>query len=161
MNSQVKIRHVFFEDGPSDTRLKNPHRFLIPVDRWSPLPLTAVFFRLLKLPVLRFLVLLPDAVVKVARKPANNRLVSRIGPAKPSTRQSAENLVWTHNDDRLPHLRCLHRRNHRSAGSAVDDDIVFRLILGSACWNRKQKCKYRCKSWIDLHIHAKNPRNRS
>ena len=89
-----------------------------------PWPLLPYSSRLLPCPGVRRLVVLPDAVIKLARQPADHRLVAGVGPAQSAAGQTAQVLVRADHDHRLAHLLGLHGRGHAGGCSAVDDDVV-------------------------------------
>ena len=135
----AKFLHVILEHFLRRVRLENPHRPLLAIDRRRPLPLAAVLGLFLPLPHRLRVVVLPDAVVKVARQPADHRLVSRIGETEAPARQPAEMLVRADDHDRLSHLLRLHRGDHRGGRAPVDDDVVVRGRTGPGDENREQK----------------------
>ena len=106
-------------------RLEDPHRPLRAIDGRRPLALVAVLLALLPGPRARLVVVLPDAVIEVAREAADHRLVAGVGEAKPAAREPAEMLVRADDHDGLPHALRLDRRDHAGGGAAVDHEVEF------------------------------------
>ncbi len=104
-------------------RLEDPHRPLRTVDRRGALPLVAVLLTRLPGPRTRLLVVLPDAMIELAREATDDRLVAGVGEAKPSAREAAEMSVRTDDDDGLPQTLCLDGGGHAGGRAAVDDEI--------------------------------------
>ena len=77
---------------------------------WPLLPYSSL---LLPLPRLGRLIVLPDAVVELARKPADDRLVARVGEAQPAAGQPAQVFVRTDDDHRFAHPLGLHGGDDR------------------------------------------------
>src|SRR5690606_34852376 len=67
------------KDLLGDVRLKDPHRALLAVDSGRPLPFVAIFSALLPAPGGGGLIVLPNAMIKLARQAADDRLVAGIG----------------------------------------------------------------------------------
>ena len=63
-------------------------------------------------------------MIKLARKPADDRAVARVRRPKSAAGESAQMLVGRDDDDGLAHLGDLNRRRNRGARSAVNDDVV-------------------------------------
>ena len=104
-------------------RLEDPHRPLRAVDRRRPLALVAVLLALLPLPRLGLVVVLPDALVELAREAADDRLVAGVGEAEAAARQAAEVLVRADDDDGLAQALRLDGGDHAGGGAAVDDEV--------------------------------------
>ena len=92
------------EDLFGHVGFENPHRAILATDRRAALALVAVLLARLPFPRIVILVMLPDAVVKLARQAADGRLVSGIGRSQPPTAQPAEMLIGSNNEHRTPHF---------------------------------------------------------
>ena len=69
------------------------------------------------------LVVLPDAVIEVARQAADRLLVADVGGTQPAGREPAEMLRRLDQDDGLAHPLRLNRRDDAARRAAVHDDI--------------------------------------
>ena len=97
-----------------------------------------------------FVVVLPDAMVELARKAADHRLVAGVGPSKTAGGQSAEMLLRANHDDGLAHPLGLDSGRDRAGGAAIDQDVGLARRSGeSDC----QKGKY-CKTHFDYLYYS-------
>src|SRR5262245_13612702 len=126
LHGNPEVLHIVLEHLLRRVRLEYPHRALRAVDGGCALPLVAILLLRLPPPRFRTLVMFPDAMIKIARQPSDDRLVSRVGEAKPAARQAAQMFVWANDHDRLAHLLRLHRGNDARGSAAIDHHVVFR-----------------------------------
>ena len=127
VDADLMLLDEILEHALRHVRLEDPHRPLRAIDRRRPLPFVAVLLALLPGPRTRLVVVLPDAVIELAREAADDRLVAGVGEAEPAAREPAEMLVRTDDDDascpgawpgppRSRRRRCRRRRRGRTRG---------------------------------------------
>src|SRR5215467_3563350 len=68
----------FFKNLLGDVRFEDPHGAMLAVNRRRALSLIPIILALLPLPDRGMVITLPDAVVKLARQPADDRFVSSV-----------------------------------------------------------------------------------
>ena len=127
-----------FEDLLGDVRLEDPHGAAGFVERFGALALVAVLLPLLPSPGLGLVVVLPDAMIELARKAADHGLVAGVGPAEAAGGEAAEMLLRADHDDGLAHPLGLHGGRDGARSAAVDDD-VGRTGRG-ACGYAERQC---------------------
>ena len=66
---------------------------------------------------------MPNAMIELARQPADRRLVADIGRPKPARRQPAQMIRRLDQHDALAHSLSLNRRDNSGRRSAVHDDV--------------------------------------
>ena len=137
MHGNPVLAHEIFEDLLRHVRLEDPHRPLLAVDGGRALALVAVFLAALPLPRLRALILLPDAVIELARQAADHRLVAGVGESQPAAGQPAQVRVGPDDHHRLSHPMRLNGGNHAGGGTAVDHQVVGRRRL---CAGEQRHC---------------------
>ena len=137
MNGNLVLAHERFEDLLRHVRLEDPHRPLLAVDGGCALALVAVFLAALPLPRVRTLILLPDAVIELARQAADHRLVAGVGESQPAAGQPAQVCVGPDDHHRLAHPLRLNGGNHAGGGAAVDHQVVGRRPL---CAGERRHC---------------------
>ena len=118
-----------------DVRLERPHFLAVPA-----LPTATVLAAFLPFPGGVVGVVAGDAAIKLARQPADGRLVPNIRRPQPPRRQPANVLTGFDENHGFPHIRSLHRRRHPSGGAAVDDDVIGGDWLGTRV-GAEEKCK--------------------
>src|SRR6185436_20776639 len=104
-----ELLHEVLEDRLGDARLEDPHRPMLAVHGGRALALVAVLVALLVDPRLGLLVVLPDAVIEVAREAADHALVAGVGEPEAAAREAAQVLVGADDDRRPSHLLRLDR----------------------------------------------------
>src|SRR5262245_5869462 len=82
VNNDLMLLDQILEDLFGDVRLENPHRALLAVNRRRALPLIAIFLALLPRPGRGLVIMFPDAVVELARQPANDGFVASVREAQ-------------------------------------------------------------------------------
>ena len=123
IDADLMLLDEILEHALGHVRLEDPHRPLRAIDRRRPLPLVAVLLPLLPLPRTWLVVVLPDAVVELAREAADDGLVAGVGEAEAAARQAAEVLVGTDDDDGLAQALRLDGGDHAGGSPAVDDEV--------------------------------------
>ena len=126
IDGDLMLPDEILEDLLGDVRLEDPHRALRAVDGRRALPLVAVLLALLPLPRLGLVVVLPDAVVELARQAADDRLVAGVGEPEAAARQPAEMPVRADDDDASCPAALPAPRQSRRLSAAVDDDVELR-----------------------------------
>jgi hypothetical protein len=160
VDGDFELLHVVLEDRLGDARLEDPHRPVFAVHRGRALSLVAVFLALLVHPRLGLLVVLPDAVVEVAREAADHALVARVGEAEAAARQPSEVLVGADDDGRLSHLLRLDRGDDARRGSAIDQEVGrFFGRAGGEQGDEDGRKSFDQRKFSDSpHISARRPR---
>src|SRR5262245_19171198 len=125
MDGDLVFPDQLFKNLFCDVRLEDPHRALLAVDRRRALPFIAIFFALLPLPGRGLVIKLPDAMVKLARQPADDRFVASVSESQTAAGEAAQMLVRRDDDDRLAHPTRLYRRRDCRCRAPVNDQVVL------------------------------------
>ena len=98
--------------------------------------------------------MLPDAMIKLARKPPDDRLVAGVGEPEATTGQTAEVFVRADDDDRLSHFLRLDGCDNASGGAAVNDEVKIGggglNHRGTERQRKKKKKKQIRGTWSEL-----------
>ncbi len=111
-----------------DVGLEDPHGAAGLVERLRALALVAVLLALLPAPGFGLVVVLPDAMVELAGKAADDGLVAGVGPAQPAGGEPAQVPLRADHDDGLTHPSGLHRGRDCAGRTAVNEEV--RLARG-------------------------------
>ena len=120
---------VLVEDFFGDMGFEDPHRVVAgAVAALAFLDGAELFLRLLT-PGFGVVVVGFDALIELAREPADAAGVTVIGPTESTAAESAEVLVGADHDHAFAHLAGLHCGHHGGGSAAIDDEVGF-LGLG-------------------------------
>lgn len=136
--TDVVLEHLF-----GHARFEDPHGALVPVDGRSPLALVPVFFRVLPFPGFRFLIFLPNAMIEIPGKAADDRLVPGIGPTQTAAGKAAKMAVGPHEDCGFAHPPGLHGGDDSGGCSAVNHHVIGFGGGGAAGWHQEDQAEER------------------
>ncbi len=123
VHGNLMLAHKILENALGHMRFENPHRALSAVDGRSALSFVPIRLLLLPDPGIRFVVVPPHTMIKLAGEPADNRFVARVREAKTAAGKAAQMPLRTHDDNGLAHPPGLHRGHDPSRSAAIDDKV--------------------------------------